>query len=134
MKILLMALLAVAFSASPIFAGHCATHSHKAAKFPDISYEKLSKLVKAKEVVLLDANGTSSFKKAHIPGAMDFSSMDSKALAKALPKDKNALIVAYCGGSYCGAWKKAAEKAKALGYTNIAHFSAGISGWKKSTM
>ena len=47
-----------------------------------------------------------------------------------LPADKNALIVAYCGGPKCGAWKKAAKAAAALGYTNIKHFSGGISGWQ----
>jgi rhodanese-related sulfurtransferase len=51
--------------------------------------------------------------------------MDAK-----LPADKNALVVAYCGGPSCNAYTAAAKKAKALGYTNVKHLSAGISGWK----
>ena len=32
----------------------------------------------------------------------------------------------------CGAYAAAAKKAKELGYTNVKHLSAGISGWKKA--
>ena len=52
------------------------------------------------------------------------------ALAKLLPADKNALVVAYCGGPTCNAYAAAAKAAKELGYTNVKHLSAGISGWK----
>ena len=45
---------------------------------------------------------------------------------------KDALIVAYCGGPSCGAYKKAIEAATKLGYTNIKHFSKGLSGWKEA--
>jgi len=51
------------------------------------------------------------------------------SLAKHLPADKNALIVAYCDGPKCSAWKAAAKAAADLGYTNVKHFSGGISGW-----
>ena len=44
--------------------------------------------------------------------------------------DKKALIVAYCGGPRCNAYTAAANAAKELGYTNVKHLSAGISGWK----
>ncbi|MDZ4288977.1 MAG: rhodanese-like domain-containing protein, partial [Prosthecobacter sp.] len=53
------------------------------------------------------------------------------SLASALPKDKNALVVAYCGGPSCNAYQAAAKAAAALGYTNVKHLTAGISGWKK---
>ncbi|MFZ2643029.1 MAG: rhodanese-like domain-containing protein, partial [Verrucomicrobiia bacterium] len=67
----------------------------------------------------------------HIPGAINFSSTKGK-LAKLLPKDKSALVVAYCGGPSCGAYAAAASAAKSLGYTNVKHLSAGISGWMKA--
>ena len=51
-------------------------------------------------------------------------------IAKSLPADKNALVVAYCGGPTCNAYAAAAKAAKELGYTNVKHLSAGISGWK----
>ena len=55
-----------------------------------------------------------------------------KNLAKLLPKDKNTLVVAYCGGPGCSAYKRGAAAAEKLGYKNIKHLSAGISGWKKA--
>ena len=59
----------------------------------------------------------------------------AESLAAALPilkeaSDKSALVVAYCGGPTCGAYAAAAKAAQELGYTNIKHLSAGISGWK----
>ncbi len=51
-------------------------------------------------------------------------------LAKLLPADKGALVVAYCGGPTCNAYAAAAKAAQALGYTNVKHLTAGISGWK----
>jgi rhodanese-related sulfurtransferase len=80
---------------------------------------------------LLDVNGTSSWKAGHIPGAIDFTTSKEK-LATLLPKDKSALVVAYCGGPACGAYAAGAKAAKDLGYTNVKHLKAGISGWKES--
>ena len=97
--------------------------------YPDVSVKELKAAIEKKQVVLIDANGTDSFKDGHIPGAIDFEATGEK-LEKVLPKEKDALIVAYCGGPQCMAYQSAAKKAKALGYTNVKHLSAGISGWK----
>lgn len=99
-----------------------------AGEYEDISLAELKEKIAAKEVVLLDVNGTSSYKKGHIPGAIDFRA-DKDALSEKLPEDKGTLIVAYCGGPTCSAYKAGAKAAEELGYTNIKHLSAGISGW-----
>jgi rhodanese-related sulfurtransferase len=101
------------------------------SSYPDISQPALTKAIKAKQVTLLDANGTDSWKSGHIPGALNFETVKGNLKSK-LPTNKKALIVAYCGSPMCGAYKAAADAAKSLGYTNVKHFSAGISGWKKS--
>lgn len=98
--------------------------------FPSISTADLKVAIAAKQVTLLDVNGTESYGEGHIPGALDFEVVE-KDLAKALPADKNALVVAYCGSERCTAYKAGAEAAKKLGYTNVKHYSKGISGWKK---
>jgi rhodanese-related sulfurtransferase len=103
----------------------------QAAESSDISIADLKAAVAAKTVTLLDANGSDSWQAGHIPGAIDFAAQKAK-LASLLPQDKGALIVAYCGGPKCGAYKSAAAAAKKLGYTNVKHLSAGISGWKKA--
>ncbi len=102
--------------------------SSYAGEFPDISITEVKALAESKKAVIIDVNGTDSYKKGHIPGALNFESVSGK-LAKVLPKDKQALIVAYCGGPKCRAYQAAATAAEKLGYKNIKHMSAGISGW-----
>lgn len=101
-----------------------------AASFPDISHDDLKAAIAAKQVTLIDVNGSESYAEGHIPGAMDFDAVKAD-LAKKLPGDKAALVVAYCGGPQCQAYKQAAAAAAALGYTNVKHYSGGISGWEK---
>lgn len=122
MKLLTAILLSLGL-ASAVFA--------KSSKVPDISHVDLEKAIAAKSVTLLDANGTESFKEGRIPGAIDYAAAKAK-LAAVLPKDKGALIVAYCGNEYCSAYLSAAMAAVDLGYTNVKHYSRGIDGWKKS--
>jgi rhodanese-related sulfurtransferase len=102
-----------------------------AGEYPDVSIKELKKSIEAKNVTVIDVNGTESWEKGHIPGAIDFESNEAK-LASLLPKDKSALIVAYCGGPKCMAYKQAAKVAEGLGYKNVKHLSAGISGWKEA--
>ncbi len=102
-----------------------------AAEYPDISIDDLKTAIKDKKVVVIDVNGTDSYKAGHVPTAIDFESQGDQ-LASALPKEKDTLVVAYCGGPSCNAYKQAAKKATELGYTNVKHLSAGISGWKKA--
>lgn len=106
----------------------CAEESH----FPEISKNELKKVVQKKSAFIVDVNSEDSFKEKHVPGAIHYDSRHNE-FSKLLPKDKGALVVAYCGGPQCGAWKKAATEACELGYTNIRHFKGGISGWKASS-
>ena len=114
----IFALLASAFVAASAFAG----------EFPDISITELKAAIEAKKVTVIDVNGTTGYSKGHVPTAIDFAANRAK-LAAALPEDKNALIVAYCGGPSCKAYQAAANAAEKLGYKNVKHLSAGISGW-----
>jgi len=107
------------------------TGAFAASAFPDITLPELKKAIADKDVVLLDANGPASYKAGHIPGALDYAAIKSDLAAK-LPADKSALIVAYCGNPHCGAYARAAQAAKDLGYTNIKHFAPGIEGWKQA--
>lgn len=101
------------------------------AKFADISQADLAAAIKAKTVVVIDVNGSDSFKAGHIPTAVDFDAK-GKEIATVLPADKATLVVAYCGNENCSAWKSAATAVAALGYTNVKHFTPGLAGWKSS--
>lgn len=105
--------------------------SAMAAEYPDISIADLKSAIAEKKVVVIDVNGSDSYAEGHVPGAVDFQA-NKENLATVLPSDKDALVVAYCGGPSCSAYKAAAKKATELGYTNVKHLSAGKSGWKKA--
>ena len=103
----------------------------QAGEFPDISIAEVKTAIASKKATIIDVNGSDSWKQGHVPSAIDF--VAAKAdLAKALPADKSSLVIAYCGGPSCGAYAAAAKAAKELGYTNVKHMSAGISGWMQA--
>ncbi len=99
-----------------------------AAEFPDISIAELKQAIADKKVTVIDVNGAASYQRGHVPTAINYAEAHSD-LASKLPTDKSSLIVAYCGGPSCNAYQKAAKAAQALGYTNVKHLIAGISGW-----
>ncbi len=114
----ILAFLAAGALAASAFAG----------EFADISVSEVKALIKAKKVTLIDVNGSESYKKGHVPTALNFDTIE-KDLAKSLPAEKDSLIVAYCGGPKCSAYQAAAKAAEKLGYKNVKHMSAGLSGW-----
>jgi rhodanese-related sulfurtransferase len=97
----------------------------------DISQPDVEAAVATRSAVILDVNGSDSYRDGHIPGAIDYIA-HKQDLAKLLPADKNALIIAYCGDIHCTAYRQAAYAALDLGYTNVRHFAPGIKGWKDS--
>lgn len=101
------------------------------ARFPEIKREELAKAIQGKSVFIVDANGPDSYASAHIPGAVSFDKAKGEFSGK-LPADKNALIVAYCGGPGCEAWCGAADKLEAMGYKNVRHYKGGIKEWKEA--
>jgi len=119
----LLALLVTAFVLVSAYAG----------EFADISINEVKQLAESKSAVIIDVNGNDSFNVGHVPGAINFAAIKDN-LSSSLPKKKDDLIVAYCGSPKCGAYLKAAKAAQKLGYTNIKHMSAGISGWKSAGM
>src|ERR1700722_19770728 len=82
-----------------------------AAEFPDITIDDLKTAMTTQKVVLLDANGTESWQKGHIPGAIDYTAK-KEDLATVMPKDKDVLVVAYCANPQCPAYRAAAAAAK----------------------
>ena len=112
----------------PILALMLMANVATANEFGDISVADLHTAIHDKAVTIIDVNGTDSFTQAHVPTAIDYAVVQEQ-LADHLPADKASLIVAYCSGPRCGAYKRAATEAAELGYTNVKHMSAGISGW-----
>ena len=105
--------------------------SGKSSKYADIPHDSLKQAIADGAVTLIDVNSTRSYKNGHIPGAVSFQAHKADFIA-VLPADKDALVVAYCANTHCGAYQRAAKLAVDLGYTNVAHYSRGIEGWKEA--
>lgn len=125
MKRLLSALLVLLVAAT------CA-YAHDSS-VSDIDLKALKAAIHNKTVVLLDCNGTASYNKGHLPGAINFDA-NKNNLAKVLPPQKDRLIVAYCGGPKCMLYKNGAAAVTALGYTNVKHWVGGLKGWVEAKL
>lgn len=129
MKFLL--LISLSFFALNSYANQ-KTDCGKYEQYTDVSLSEMKNLVGKKSATVIDVNSEKSFKRGHIPGAIHYATHKTD-FAKVLPKDKNATIIAYCGGKMCTAWRRAAKAACEMGYKNIRHFSEGIKGWNKKS-
>lgn len=81
-------------------------------------------------LVIIDVLSPESYKKAHIPGAIN---IPYEQLAERLDElDKNAKIVTYCANTICQASSKAAEILLEAGFTDVHDFKGGIHEWQRS--
>ncbi|MCF8038054.1 MAG: rhodanese-like domain-containing protein [Desulfohalobiaceae bacterium] len=84
------------------------------------------------DVMIVDARPYKpKYIKGHIPGAVSVPNTTFEEHAGKLPKDKDTLLIFYCGGLKCKLSHKAARKAEELGYTNIKVFAEGFPRWMK---
>ena len=99
-----------------------------------------------KDMVIVDTMPyEASYMKAHVPGAKQFlfpiptmQEWDTKETGgksqsefeAMLGKDKNKVIVVYCGFVKCTRSHNGALWAKKLGYKNVYRYPGGIYGWK----
>ena len=65
------------------------------------------------------------FDKGHIPGALNIPDSQFDKFKGLLPADKDMLLVFYCGGLKCKLSHKGADRAIAMGYSNVKVFSEG---------
>jgi rhodanese-related sulfurtransferase len=128
-QIAVLSLVALCFALTA--AAFVRAEEQKSSGYGDITISELKAVIADKSAVILDVNGTDSYNSGHIPTAQNFEAVKDK-LATVLPKDKDALVVAYCGGPQCSAYKQAVTAALAMGYTNVKHLKPGISGWKQA--
>ncbi len=71
------------------------------------------------------------YAEGHIPNAVSIPDSKFDEMKDQLPKEKNTLLIFYCGGFDCRLSHKSAKKAEALGYTNVKVFAAGFPAWEK---
>ena len=92
----------------------------------------MKKQIDAKaDMALVDARPKrTKYDKGHIPTAVSIPDSQFDKMTDQLPRNKEKLLVFYCGGLACKLSHKSAGKAIALGYTNVKVFSEGYPAWK----
>jgi rhodanese-related sulfurtransferase len=103
--------------------------------YADVSADWMKKQVDAgADMVVVDSRPKrKKYDKGHIPGALSIPTTQFDKFKDQLPADKSKKVVFYCGGFKCKLSHKGAQKALALGYTDVKVFSAGYPAWKKVT-
>jgi len=69
--------------------------------------------------------------KGYIPTAYSIPESQFEEMQDKLPKDKNTLLIFYCGGYDCKLSHKSAKAAEAMGYKNVKVYAAGFPDFKK---
>jgi len=87
-------------------------------------------LDKNNKFVLVDTRPITRFTLDTVPGSIHIPTPVMDRDIPKLPKDKT--VIFYCGGLACPFTKEGADKAQALGYTNIRAWYEGEPGWSKA--
>ncbi|MGD8242919.1 MAG: rhodanese-like domain-containing protein [Desulfobacterales bacterium] len=100
--------------------------------YASVSVEWVKKQVDSQaDMVLIDSRPKrKKYDKGHLPGAISIPATKFDGMTDQLPEDKDKLLVFYCGGLKCKLSHKGAQKAIALGHTNVKVFSTGYPSWK----
>ncbi len=122
-------------------------HDTQAGGYGLVTTDELKKWIDSgKKMVIVDTMPfADSYKKEHIPGAVNFvfpiptmekwdntetGNKTEADYAKLLGPDKNVTIVVYCGFVKCTRSHNGAMWAKKLGYKNVLRYPGGIFAWK----
>jgi rhodanese-related sulfurtransferase len=127
------------FSAASAQNIYQATLMEQGQKTAEVSTEELQKILQAKSATVFDARPYQEFATSHIPGAINVAGKPGVAKSAyvsdvaeigKIVKDKQAPIVLYCNGPFCGKSKRLADELLTSGYTNVKRYQLGIPVWR----
>ena len=106
----------------------------------EISTSDLQRILSEGSATVFDTRPFREFAVSHIPGARNLSAKpgvaislyvsDAAEVGRAVGGDKNAAVVLYCNGPFCGKSKRLAEELLAAGHTNVRRYQLGIPVWR----
>lgn len=82
------------------------------------------------DFVLIDSRPHNVYIKGHINGAINIPYVEFAEKTQMLPKDKDQLIIFYCGGLSCELSAASALRATELGHTNVKVYQEGTPYWQ----
>src|SRR3712207_4738579 len=135
----------VALSAAPALAQSSAdimkaTLAQPNEKTPEVSTEELRRILADKSATVFDARPHLEYAISHIPGAVNVAPKpgvpmsayvsDVAEIGRVLGDKKDAAIVLYCNGPFCGKSKRLAEELTGAGYVNVRRYQLGVPVWR----
>jgi rhodanese-related sulfurtransferase len=117
-----------------------ATLSQPNDKTPEVSTEELRQILADKSATVFDTRPHLEFAISHIPGAVNVAPKagvpmsvyisDVAEIGRVLGDKKDAPIVLYCNGPFCGKSKRLAEELVAAGYMSVRRYQLGVPVWR----
>src|SRR3954447_15698487 len=106
----------------------------------EVSTEELRRLLADGTATIFDARPFMEYAAGHIPGAVNVSAKagvpmsryvsDVAEIERLVQGDKNAAVVLYCNGPYCGKSSRLAEELVQTGFTNVRRYQLGAPVWR----
>src|SRR6266404_5135483 len=117
-----------------------ATLNEAGAKTPEISTNNLKRILGEHSATVLDTRPQKEFAVSHIPGAMNVAAKPGVEMSKYISdvaevtrlvnNKKDAQLILYCNGPFCGKSKRLSEELLAAGFTNVRRYQLGIPVWR----
>jgi rhodanese-related sulfurtransferase len=106
----------------------------------EISTDELKLILETGSALVFDARPFMEFAVSHIPGAVNVApkpgmpmseyTSDVAEVGRLVNNNKQAPIVMYCNGPFCGKSKRLSADLVAAGYTNVRRYQLGIPTWR----
>jgi rhodanese-related sulfurtransferase len=132
----------VGSAAQPVNAGLSvfqATLTEPNQRTPEVSTDELRQILADQSAIVFDSRPHMEYAISHIPGARNVAAKpdvpisvyisDVAEIARLVP-DKDAAIVLYCNGPFCGKSKRLSEELLEAGYTNVRRYQLGAPVWR----
>jgi rhodanese-related sulfurtransferase len=117
-----------------------ATLAQAKEKTAEVSTDELRQILVDGSATVFDARPHLEFAVSHIPGALNVAPKagvpmsvyvsDIAEIGRILGEKKDAAIILYCNGPFCGKSKRLAEELSGAGYTNVRRYQLGAPVWR----
>lgn len=97
---------------------------YRSASNKDISYEELKKIIKNKEIYLIDVRSGQEYEEGHLDGALNIPLYNIEKDIEKNIENKENIIILYCSSGSRS--KKAKEILERLGYSEVYNLKEGI--------
>lgn len=95
-----------------------------------VDFPAVYQIWKKGQAVFVDTRSVASFRRGHIPGAINMPINRVEQELSVLPTDKETLVITYCGSIECPNAYQLVNILWGRGYENVKFFPRGLRGWQ----